>query len=231
MRREKKKSGRLAGQPGLIFKQMPSVHSAVDPFQMPPGVTVSKQVLQGGLAYVFRDRAIGELGRILVQDRGPGQCQISCEVVGDPNDPMTEVRAGIFKPLGKRLSDLLEMQIGSVPDSEHLGSPPVSPHESGEGIEGKLMQCERCGASVAMLIFAPGATEIARFEDYARLMYPEYTRLNLPTWIIGPSLGGGPLEDRPSDVLQVWPVRGSMECLRPDEFNARIDKLASTHCV
>ncbi|WP_395142307.1 hypothetical protein [Armatimonas sp.] len=166
MRREKKKSGRFAGQQGLIFKQIRSAHSgATDPFQMPPGVTVSKQVLQGGLVYVFRDRAIGELGRILVQDRGPGQCQISCEVVGDPNDPMTEVRAGIFKPLGKRLSDLLEMQIGSVPDSERLTPPPASPPGSGEGIEGKLMQCERCGASVAMLIFASGATQPARFED------------------------------------------------------------------
>ena len=188
-------------------------------------------MLPGGLAYVFRDKAIGELGRILVQDRGPGQCQISCEVVGDPSDPMTVVRAGIFKPLGKKLSDLLEMQIGSVPDSEQRGSAPASPPDTGEGIEGKLMQCERCGASAAMLIFAPGATEPARFEDYARLMYPEYTRLNLPTWIVGPSLGGGPLEDRPADILQVWPVRGSMERLRPNEFNARIDRLVASHCA
>ncbi|WP_395139390.1 hypothetical protein, partial [Armatimonas sp.] len=60
---------------------------------------------------------------------------------------------------------------------------------------------------------------------------PEYTRLNLPTWIIGPALGVGPREDRPADILQVWPVRGDMERLRPDEFNARMDKLASTHCV
>ncbi len=114
------------------------------------------------------------------------------------------------------------MQTGSVPDSGHLGPPPVSPAGHGEGIEGKLMQWERCDASVAMLIFAPGATELARFEDYARLMYPEYTRLNLPTWIIGPSLGGSSMENRSADIFQVWPVRGSMERMQPDEFNIMV---------
>ena len=93
------------------------------------------------------------------------------------------------------------------------------------------MQCEHCGASVAMLIFAAGATDTARFEDYARLMYPEYTRLNLPTWIIGPSLGGGPLEDRPADILQVWPERAAMERMPPDAFNAHLDVLAKNHCA
>ncbi len=34
---------------------------------------------------------------------------------------------------------------------------------------------------VAMLIFAPQATDAGGFEDYARKMYPEYTRLDLPT--------------------------------------------------
>ncbi len=60
--------------------------------------------------------------------------------------------------------------------------------------------CERCGRMVAMLIFAPQATDPGGFEDYARKMYPEYTRLDLPTWIIGPALGDGPLIDRPADI-------------------------------
>jgi hypothetical protein len=37
------------------------------------------------------------------------------------------------------------------------------------------MACERCGAVVAMLIFAPAATDPGRFEDYARKMYPQYS--------------------------------------------------------
>ena len=49
------------------------------------------------------------------------------------------------------------------------------------------------GSVVAMLIFAPEATDSGRFEDYARKMYPQYNHLNVPTWIIGPALGEGPL--------------------------------------
>lgn len=232
MRRDKKNREQGSRQHGLIFTQLPRSHGNNHPFQMPPNVTVSKQVLQeGGWAYVFRHKTLGELGRILVQDRSPGQCQISCEVAGDPDDPMTEVRAGIFKPLGMKLSDLLEAQVGSVPESERLTPPPASPPGLGVGVEGQLRQCERCGASVAMLVFAPSATDPARFEDYARPMYPEFMRLNVPTWIIGPALGGGPLIDQPADILQVWPKRSVIERLRPDEFNARVNLLTKTHCT
>jgi hypothetical protein len=51
-----------------------------------------------------------------------------------------------------------------------------------------------------MLIFAPKATDSVRFEDYARKMYPQYNRLNVPTWIIGPALGEGPLIESPADA-------------------------------
>jgi hypothetical protein len=43
--------------------------------------------------------------------------------------------------------------------------------------------------------FAPQATDSGRFEDYARRIYPEYVRLNLPTWFVGPALGSGLLID------------------------------------
>ncbi|MGH9396900.1 MAG: hypothetical protein ACRD18_08640 [Terriglobia bacterium] len=92
------------------------------------------------------------------------------------------------------------------------------------------MQCERCNAVVAMLIFAPKATDPGHFEDYARKMYPEYTRLNLPAWIIGPALGDGPLMDRPADILKIWPAREPIRCLRPAEFNPIVDELATRHC-
>jgi hypothetical protein len=61
-------------------------------------------------------------------------------------------------------------------------------------------------------------------------MYPEYSRLNLPTWIIGPALGGGPPKDPPANILQVWPTRAPIERLRPAEFNPVIDRLAAEHC-
>jgi hypothetical protein len=45
----------------------------------------------------------------------------------------------------------------------------------------------------------------------------------LPTWIIGPALGGGPLMDCPADILKVWPEREPMRRLRPAEFNHVLD--------
>jgi hypothetical protein len=82
---------------------------------------------------------------------------------------------------------------------------PPRPPEPKEVIESKLIPCERCGTVVAMLIFAPNATD--HFEDYACKMYAHYKHLNVPTWIIGPALGEGRLTGRPADVLKVWPTR------------------------
>ena len=58
-------------------------------FRLPPYVSFEKQRLAGAWAYVFRHRVLGELGRILLQELDDGRCHISCEVVGDPSDPMT----------------------------------------------------------------------------------------------------------------------------------------------
>jgi hypothetical protein len=89
---------------------------------------------------------------------------------------------------------------------------------------------ERCGTVVAMLIFAPNATGLGHFEDYARKMYPHYKHLNVPTWIIGPALGEGPLIERPADVLKVWPAREPIQRLPPAQFNSLLDQFVTRHC-
>jgi hypothetical protein len=198
-------------------------------FELPPEVSFCKQRLGDGWAYVFRHRTLGELGRILLQDNRDGHCRISCEVVGDPADPMTEKRAEIFKPLGLDLAQRLEAITDTIPESEVSPPPPSSPGAR-EVIESRLIPCDHCDTPVALLVFAPEATEPGRFEDYARKMYPEYKRLGVPTWIIGPALGDGPEMDRPADILQVWPTRGPMERFRPAEFNPIIERLATEHC-
>jgi hypothetical protein len=75
---------------------------------LPADVSLEKQRLRGAWAYVFRHRALGELGRILLQELGDGRCHISCEVVGDPADPMTAQRLAIFKPLALALTCQME---------------------------------------------------------------------------------------------------------------------------
>ena len=199
-------------------------------FRLPPDVSFRKHCSDHGWAYVFRHRTLGELGCILLQDRADGRCQISCEVVGDPADPMTAQRAAIFTPLGLELSERLQAATGPLTGADWAPPPPRRPPEPVEVIESKLIPCERRGTMVAMLIFADGATDPGRFEDYARKMYPEYTRLDLPTWIVGPALGSGPPGDRPADIVQVWPARALVQRLRPAEFNPLFDRLATEHC-
>ena len=157
-----------------------------------------KQRLFGAWAYVFRRRVLGELGRILLQELDDGRCHISCEVVGDPSDPMTTQRTAIFQPLGLELTRQMEAAMGTTPEEARPVDPPARVPEAKEVIESKIIPCERCGSVVAMLIFAPKATDPGRFEDYARKVYPQYNRLNVPTWIIGPALGEGPLMGTPS---------------------------------
>jgi hypothetical protein len=115
------------------------------------------------------------IGRILLQELGDGRCHISCEVVGDPSDPMTTQRTAIFKPLGLELTRQMEAAFGATPEEAGPVDPPLRPPEAKEMIESKIIPCERCGAVVAMLVFAPDATDPRRFEDYARKMYPQYT--------------------------------------------------------
>ena len=188
-------------------------------FQLPPDVSFEKRRLFNAWAYVFRHRVPGELGRILLQELDDGRCHISCEAVGDSSDPMTTQRTAIFKPLGLELTRQMEAAMGTTPEDAGPVDPPPRPPEAKEVIESKIIPCERCGTVVAMLIFAPNATDPGRFEDYARKMYPQYNHLNVPTWIIGPALGEGPLLERLADVPKVWPTRELIQRLQPAQLN------------
>jgi hypothetical protein len=144
---------------------------------LPPDVSYEKQRLSAAWAYVFRHRVLGELGRILLQELDDGRCHISCEVVGDPSDPMTMQRAAIFKPLGAGVDSADGSGFWRNSGRGGAGRSP-RPLEAKEVVESKIIPCERCGSVVAMLIFAPTATDPGRFEDYARKMYPQYTHLH-----------------------------------------------------
>jgi hypothetical protein len=154
---------------------------------------------------------------------------IMCEVVGDPADPMTEKRTATFKPLGLELTERVAAISSPPPDARSVATPRGTA-EPKKLVESKIIPCERCGAMAAMLIFAPEATDEGRFEDCARLMYPEYTRLNLPTWIIGPDLAGGPPLQRPSHILKIWPEREPLKRSSAAELNPLLDKVVSAHC-
>ena len=195
-------------------------------FTLPPNITVTRQHFPNGMSYVFRDNQLGELGRLVVESTATGETRMTSEVAGFPADPMTQRRLEVLDPICKQLMGILESIRGNGRDTP---LPVRHPQPVGQ-VACEEVRCDTCGKMVAFLVFAEAATDDGAFEDYARLMYSHYARNNVPTYIIGPALGGGPMARRPANILKVWPQRGPMECLRPDEFNPRVIDLAAQHC-
>ena len=57
-----------------------------------------KSRLPSGWAYVFRHTELGLLGGLVLQSLSSGHCQVSCEVAGDPADPLTARRRQVLDP-------------------------------------------------------------------------------------------------------------------------------------
>ena len=199
-------------------------------FSLPPHISFSKERLSYGWSYVFRHAELGELGRILLQGRPDGQTHVTCEVVGDPGDPMTAKRAAIFEPLSRKMTRQLDMATGGTGEGPSVDPLPHPPDPLQRNAS-ELMQCETCGAGVALLVFADYATDPGGLEDYARLMYPKVVDLNVPTWVIGPPLDtDSPPLEQPALTLKIWPEREPICSLSPNEFNPILDRLMTTHC-
>ena len=164
-------------------------------FKLPPDVSMHKEPWGDSWADVFRHRRLGELGRSFAGDDGR-HIVISCEVAGDPADPMT-ADAGDLQAFG--------LEYGTDGSGDRSGPcecPPRNAAAAAGGTGGDRKQAHavrgmrRDGRHV---IFAPDATDMGRFEDYARKMYPQYA-LQPADLDHRPSLGNGPLMDRPADI-------------------------------
>jgi hypothetical protein len=68
------------------------------PFKLPEGITFRKKALAQGFAYVFRHKELGDIGRIVLSNRPDDRCQLSCEVAGNPEGPMTATRKALRRP-------------------------------------------------------------------------------------------------------------------------------------
>src|SRR2546427_13029621 len=83
-------------------------------FHLPPAVSMQKEQLPAGWAYVFRHTVLGLLGRLVLQSLPSGHCQVSCEVAGDPADPRTARRRKVLEPVTTELVRRLEAQTATV---------------------------------------------------------------------------------------------------------------------
>ena len=80
-------------------------------FRLPPGVSYQKEPLVDDWAYVFRHTQLGQLGRLVLHDIPGGRCHVSCEVAGDPADPMSAQRLAVLQPVTTALVQRLEAQM------------------------------------------------------------------------------------------------------------------------
>jgi hypothetical protein len=193
-------------------------------FQLPPEITVSKDQIDGQWVFTFRHNELGNIGRIRLKGTG-ANTMINLDVIGDPNDPMTARRREIFEPLGMALANQMESVVGA--GTENPGPTPM-PRQDETLVKSQIMQCEKCDAYVALLIFADNAWSPDRLEDYAQMMYKNYSQMDLPTWIIGPPLDNS--MEAPAYFLKVWPEREPVRRYTPAEFDPIICKLQDSHC-
>lgn len=206
-------------------------------FSLPPEISSQKQQQGNSIVYTFRHKTVGELGRLVLSDTPDGQCHIATEVVGAPNDPMTQARREIFLPLSDQLSKALEAGLRAsgritqptTQTTTTATKPPESPPLPQERVASKLIPCPRCGEAAAMLIFADQARDKGELEDYARKMYSNYKQLDVPTWILG-APKRLPDNDISCPTFRVWPKRGPIREKRPDEFNREVDGVLAKHC-
>ena len=182
------------------------------------------------MVYQFQHKTLGQLGRIVLQDSPDGRSQISSEVAGEPNDPMTEARAQIFEPLSQQLAAALEAEVGKGRRTVvHPLIEKVSPTPPKERITREQVRCPRCGEVAALLILSNHAREVAELEDCAQKMAGIYEDLNVVTWIIGAPVGT--LKGEPvAPILRVWPMRHPIRYGSTKMFVAELNAILPRHC-
>jgi len=152
-------------------------------------VTSTRATLSNGaIAYSFWHARLGLLGRLVVSALDD-QTQVTSEVSGDADDPMTVKRLDIFRPISEALTAILGHRSGrdlatyAARGTDTPAPQPLGP-DANQLIKSKLVQCDRCDAFVAHIVFANEAT--GTMEDHARLMYGRIRELGLPAWVLGP---------------------------------------------
>jgi len=202
-------------------------------FRLPPDVTSTRDTLAtGAIAYSFRHARLGLLGRLVIGALGD-QTQVTSELSGDADDPMTAERLAIFRPISEALTAILDHRTGGDAATDAArGTDTPAPQPPGPDathlIKSKVVQCDRCDAFVAHIVFADEAT--GTLEDHARLMYGRIRELGLPAWVLGPIQERGRHAGQ-AELLAVYPAREPVRWVTEAEFDAILDAITSVHCA
>lgn len=201
-------------------------------FQLPPDISSQKVRLPQGWAYIFRHKALGQIGRIVLRPHPDGRTIASAEVTGEPDDPMTEKRREIFEPIGNKLVKALEdaMIARGRPAAEPMNPPPSPIPGQTTQIATKMFNCTKCGANVGLIIFAEPGLNDGVLEDSYRMMYQKIIGFNVPTWIVGEISGeGNPMKNK-ARIMKVHPHREPVFEGSPEMFNPMLQALENQHC-
>jgi hypothetical protein len=202
-------------------------------FKLPPDVTSTRATLAtGAIAYSFRHARLGLLGRLVIGALGD-QTQVISELSGDANDPMTAARLAIFWPISEALTAILDHRNGGDPTTYAArGTDTPAPQPPGPDanhlIKSKVVQCDRCDAFVAHIVFADEAT--GTMEDHARMMHRRIRELGLPAWMLGPIQERGRHVGQ-AELLAVYPEREPARGVTEAEFDAMMDAITGVHCA
>jgi len=202
-------------------------------FKLPPDVTSTRATLAtGAIAYSFRHAHLGLLGRLVISARGD-QTQVTSELSGDADDPMTAARLAIFRPISEALTAILDHRSGGDPATYVArGTDTPAPQPPGPDanhlVKSKLVQCDRCDAFVAHIVFADEAT--GTMEDHARVMHRRIRELGLPAWVRGPIQERGRHAGL-AELLAVYPKREPARWVTEAEFGTMMDAITGVHCA
>lgn len=202
------------------------LQAAVSAVPAPPGVTYAQVQMEGMQALSVRDVRLGELGRIILRVEA-GVLRLMTAVAGEPGDAQTSARLDAFKPIAEAFMKHFDAPFAAT--DWNLGAKGRL-HAPTADIAAQQVPCKRCGAIVALLIHADDARNVGGLNDYARRLHNEIARLNVPTWVLGPALGGGPIRDRPSDMMKVWPTIEPVVRQPPAALHRILDRLILDHC-
>ena len=82
------------------------------PFQLPPNITAQRKPLSPtSYEYVLRHSELGQLGRIFLTAGASGECKVTYQVYGRPDDHMTAQRQAIFEPLAVILAEQIQQTV------------------------------------------------------------------------------------------------------------------------
>ena len=199
-------------------------------FKLPPEISISKEIMNNSVGYIFRHKDIGELGKLVVTGLKENT-HFASFVSGEPEDPLTKKRQEILEPLTNAMIAEVEKQTKAknvnIDPYSFTPKVPKKIHQ----VAAKHLPCPKCNKMVGHLIFADNAENQAEMEDYYRLAYPKIKEMNVPTWVIGKEEIYSP-KNIITFVMKVWPKKDETAVkVSFDEFNLMLNKIQNGHCL